>query len=231
MMRYPFAVLSALLLASIATAADLTQAEMKRVTDATNVVQQFTASPDRSIPENLWSRAECVAVIPGLKKAAFGIGGEYGKGVLSCRTGQAWSAPIFIALEKGSAGFQIGAEQADIVLLMMNRDGVNKLLADKVSLGGDASIAAGPVGRTASAETDAQLGAGILAYSHAKGAFAGINLSGGVLRPEKSVDEHAYGSGVTARDVLFGRGVPVPAFARTFVRSLAAETRATTGRK
>jgi lipid-binding SYLF domain-containing protein len=223
---------SVLLLAfAVSAAASLSSSEQKRLSDAATAVREFKAVPDRAIPENLWSRADCVTVIPNLKKAAFIIGGEYGKGVMSCRSGQAWSAPIFVELEKGSAGLQIGAQQADVVLLMMNRDGVDKLLSDKVNLGADASVAAGPVGRTASAGTDAQLSAGILAYSRAQGAFAGINLSGGVLRPDKSANEAGYGTSVTVRDVLFKSDVPVPVPAQAFVRALADESRATTGRK
>jgi len=231
-MRQVVVLSSALLLAgAVAAAADLSGSESKRLSEATTVVQEFRAAPDKGIPENLWSKAECVTVIPKLKKAAFIIGGEYGKGVMSCRTGQTWSAPIFVELQKGSAGFQIGAEAVDLVLLMMNRDGVDKLLSDKVNLGADASVAAGPVGRAASAGTDAQLSAGILAYSRAQGAFAGINLSGGVLRPDKSANEAGYGSSVAVRDVLFKGGVPVPAPAQPFVRTLAEQSRATTGRK
>jgi SH3 domain-containing YSC84-like protein 1 len=225
--------LSTLLVASTAFAsADLTASESQRLSDAANVIQQFKASPDKGIPESLWGRAECVTVIPHLKKAAFIIGGEFGKGVMSCRSaGNAWSAPIFVELQKGSAGFQIGAEQADLVLLMMNRDGVDKLLSDKVNLGADASVAAGPVGRAASASTDAQLKAGILAYSRAEGVFAGVNISGGVLRPDKSANERAYGATVVPANVLFKGGMPVPAPAQAFVRTLSHETRATTGRK
>lgn len=233
-MKNVFALSSALLVASalaVAAAADLSSSESKRLDEATTVIREFKAAPDKGIPEDLWGRAECVTVIPSLKKAAFVFGGEYGKGVMSCRNGRAWSAPIFVELEKGSAGFQIGAEQVDLVLLMMNRDGVDKLLGDKVNLGADASVAAGPVGRTASASTDARLTAGILAYSRAQGAFAGINLSGGVLRPEKSANERAYGASTAARDVLFASNVAVPPPAQAFVRTLAAETRATTGRK
>jgi lipid-binding SYLF domain-containing protein len=205
--------------------------ETKRLDEATSVLREFQATPDKGIPEPLWSRAECVTVIPNLKKAAFVFGGEYGKGVMSCRENGRWSAPVFIELEKGSAGFQIGAEQVDLVLLMMNREGVDKLLKDKVNLGADASIAAGPVGRTASAGTDAELHAGILAYSRAQGAFAGINLSGGALRADKSANERVYGQTVAPSDVLFGNAVAVPPSAQAFVRRLSLETRATTGRK
>lgn len=232
MMRQVLALSSALLLASAVTgAADLSSTEAKRLSQATTVVREFKATPDAGIPESLWSRAECVTVTPNLKKAAFIVGGEYGKGVMSCRRGRTWSAPVFVELAKGSAGPQIGAEQSDVVLLMMNRQGVEKLLSDKVNLGADASVAAGPVGRTASASTDAQLKAGILAYSRATGAFAGINLSGGVLRPDKDANDRAYGTSIAARDVLFTSDVAVPASAQAFVRTLAEESRATSGRK
>jgi lipid-binding SYLF domain-containing protein len=214
-----------------AALADVSSSEAKRLGDAATVVSELRSAPDKGIPEDLWNKAECVAVVPGVKKAAFIIGGEFGKGVLSCRTGQNWSAPIFLELQKGSAGFQIGAEQVDLVLLIMNRRGVDKLLDNKVTLGADASVAAGPVGRAASAATDAKLTAEMLAYSRAKGAFAGINLSGGVMRPDKDANEHAYGPSVTARDVLFKNDVPPPAAAQTFLRTLREESRATTGRK
>jgi lipid-binding SYLF domain-containing protein len=214
-----------------AALADVSSSEAKRLGDAATVVSELRSAPDKGIPEDLWNKAECVAVVPGVKKAAFIIGGEFGKGVLSCRTGQNWSAPIFLELQKGSAGFQIGAEQVDLVLLIMNRRGVDKLLDNKVTLGADASVAAGPVGRAASAATDAKLTAEMLAYSRAKGAFAGINLSGGVMRPDKDANEHAYGPSVTARDVLFKNDVPPPAAAQAFLRTLREESRATTGRK
>ena len=220
-----------LLCASAMAVADVSTSEAKRLSDATTTLRQFKAVPDKGIPENLWNSAECVAVVPGLKKAAFILGGEYGKGVLSCRNGRDWSAPIFIEIEKGSAGFQIGAEQVDLVLLMMNREGVDKLLGDKVTLGADASVAAGPVGRAASAGTDAKMSAGILAYSRAQGAFAGINLSGGVLRADIDANQRVYGASVSPRDVLFKNEVAVPAQAQAFVRTLREETRATTGRQ
>src|SRR5438067_11980735 len=184
---------SVLLLSAVAALAEVSSSESKRLSDAATVVREFRAAPDKGIPEDLWNKAECVAVIPSVKKAAFIIGGEFGKGVMSCRNGQAWSAPVFLELQKGSAGFQIGAEQVDLVLLMMNRSGVDKLLSDKVNLGADASIAAGPVGRTGAAATDARMTAEILAYSRAKGLFAGIDLSGGSLRPDREANAGAYG--------------------------------------
>jgi lipid-binding SYLF domain-containing protein len=231
-MRQVIAVSASLLLASaIAGAADLSSSETKRLEDAATVVREFRAAPDKGIPEELWGKADCVTVIPNMKKAAFVVGGEFGKGVMSCRTGSSWSAPVFVELEKGSAGFQIGGEQVDLVLLMMNRSGVDKLLQDKVNLGGDAAVAAGPVGRMASASTDAQLHAGILAYSRAQGAYAGIDLSGGVLRPDKSANANAYGAAATPKEVLAKGDVTVPPAARAFLHQLAQETRATSGRK
>jgi lipid-binding SYLF domain-containing protein len=232
-MRHALAFSTALLMASAAiAAADLTASESKRLDEAATVIQQFKAAPDsKGIPEDLWNKAECITVIPNMKKAAFIVGGEYGKGVMSCRAAGSWSAPMFIELEKGSAGFQIGGEQVDLVLLMMNRGGVDKLLQDKVTLGGDAAVAAGPVGRMASAATDAQLHAGILAYSRAEGAFAGINISGGVLHPDKSANEHAYGQSYVARDILASNHALAPAAAQAFLRTLSNDTRATSGRK
>jgi lipid-binding SYLF domain-containing protein len=230
-MRTVLAIAGGLLLCAAAAQADVSSSEAKRLDDAAAAVRDLRAAPEAGIPEDLWNRAECVAVIPGLKKAAFIVGGEFGKGVVSCRTGQNWSAPVFLELEKGSAGLQIGAEQVDVVLLMMNRKGVEKLLNDKVNLGADASVAAGPVGRSASAGTDARLGAEILAYSRAKGAFAGIDLSGGVMRPDKSANAKTYGTSVTTRDMLFKGDVAAPPAAEAFLRTLREESRATTGRK
>ena len=211
--------------------ADLSSSEAKRLDEAATVVRELRAIPEKGIPEDTWNHAECVAVIPGMKKAAFVIGGEFGRGVISCRSGQTWSAPLFIELQKGSAGFQIGAEQIDLVLLMLNRNGVEKLLDNKVNLGADASVAAGPVGRAGAASTDAKLTAEILAYSRAKGAFAGIDLSGGVLRPDKEANTHAYGGSVASRDVLFSNNVTAPPAAQALLRTLREESRATTGRK
>jgi lipid-binding SYLF domain-containing protein len=225
------AIVVGVVLGSSAVFAEISASEAKRLNEAATVLTELRAIPEKGIPEDTWNRAACIAVIPGVKKAAFMIGGEFGKGVMSCRSGQTWSAPIFLELEKGSAGFQIGAEQVDLVLLMMNRTGVDKLLGDKINLGADASVAAGPVGRAGAASTDAKLAAEILAYSRAKGAFAGIDVSGGVLRPDKDANAGAYGASTTSRDVLFANSVKAPAAAQAFLRTLRDETRATTGRK
>src|SRR5579871_4788940 len=174
--------------------ATISNDEVKRLNESAVVLSELHATPDRDIPEDLWNKAECVLVIPSLKKGAFIVGGEYGSGVMSCRTAGKWTAPVFMQLMKGSVGFQIGGQQIDLVMLVMNRRGVNKLLQDKVSLGADASVAAGPVGRSANAATDAQLNAEMLSYSRTQGIFAGIDLSGGVLRPDKDALARTYGS-------------------------------------
>jgi len=230
-MRKVIVVCVALLLASSAFAA-LTKEEAKRLSEAGAVLTELRNSPDKGIPEDLWNKAECVIVIPSLKKGAFVIGGEYGSGVMSCRRDREWSAPIFMQLAKGSWGLQIGAEQIDLVMLLMNRRGLDKLLEDKVSLGADASVAAGPVGRTGSAATDAQLHAEMLSYSRSEGVFAGIDLSGGVLRPDKDALAHAYGPDADPKEIVRGaRRVAELTEASPFLRALRQETRATTGRK
>src|SRR3954463_7657764 len=211
--------------------AELSKDEVKRLSEAGAILTELRNAPDKGIPEDLFEKAQCVIVIPNMKKAAFVVGGEYGSGVMSCRT-HGWSAPVVMQLAKGSWGLQIGAEETDLVLLVMNRRGLDKLLEDKVSLGADASVAGGPVGRSATAATDAQLHAEMLAYSRSRGVFAGIDLSGGVLRPDKNADANAYGHEVNARDVVMGNAhVAMPQQASAFVQALKNDTRATTGQK
>ena len=181
-----------------AAQAAVTPSQATRLAEAAQVVRDV----NESIPAEYWSRAHCVSVIPNLKKGAFIVGGEYGKGVMSCRAGDRWSAPMFIQLAKGSWGFQVGAEEIDVVLLVMNEEGVQKLLQNKVTLGADASIAAGPIGRQGKIGTDATLTAEILSYSHAKGLFAGIDLSGGVLRPDADANADVYGARAAPRTCL-----------------------------
>jgi SH3 domain-containing YSC84-like protein 1 len=192
--------------------------EATRLSVAAGVVQAIRST----IADDYWSRARCVAVIPELKKAAFIIGGEYGKGVMSCRAGEGWGAPVFMQLAKGSWGFQAGAEQVDVVLLVMNESGVQKLLKNKTTLGADASVAAGPVGRQGSVGTDAQMQAEILSYSRAQGLFAGINLSGGVLRPDEEANNAVYGAGATPASILARREISAPPEADAFLRALGA---------
>ena len=231
-MRVMLAAMALVLAAALPARADISASEEARLKEASEVLTALRATPDKAIPQDVWDKAACVAVIPSVKKAAFVFGGEYGKGVVSCRTANAWSAPVFLELEKGSWGFQIGAEQIDLVLLVMNKSGMDKLLQNKVSLGADASIAAGPVGRTARGETDAQMKAEILSYSRAQGLFAGIDLTGGVLRPDKGANRNAYTESADARQILSGSGpATVPAAARSFMSTLARESAATTGIK
>jgi lipid-binding SYLF domain-containing protein len=213
--------------ASATSLAKVSADESKRLSEAATVLRELRNTPE-GIPQDLWNRAQCVVVIPSMKKAAFVIGGEYGSGVMSCRTTNDWSAPVFMQLAKGSVGFQIGAQQTDLVLLVMNRSGLQKLLTDKVTLGADASIAAGPVGRSGAAATDAQLGAEILSYSRSQGLFAGINLSGGVLKADKDADARAYGSNVNANDIALGTRQATLEPATPFIQALRQNSGATT---
>jgi lipid-binding SYLF domain-containing protein len=215
---------------SAAAFADLSTSELERVQKATEVVAALREAPDKGIPQDLWGKAECVIVMPSVKKAALGIGGEFGKGVMSCRQASGWTAPVFMEMAKGSFGLQIGAQATDLVLLVMNRQGVNRMLDDHVTLGTDASVAAGPVGRTGTAATDHKLTAEVLSYSRSKGLFAGIDVSGGVLRPDKDSNEHVYGTGTTAKAVV-STGTATPAQMQAFTNSLGSNTRATTGRR
>jgi SH3 domain-containing YSC84-like protein 1 len=217
---------------SPAPAATLSEGQIKVLRESASVVRELRDASDKGIPEDLLSKARCVLVIPSLKKAAFVVGGEYGTGVLTCRQRNGWSAPVFMQLAKGSWGFQIGAEETDLVLLAMNQRGVEKLLADKVSLGADVSVAAGPVGRSAAAATDAQMSAEMLSYSRSQGLFAGVDVSGGMLRPDQDRNVRAYGSQAHARDIIAGtQGITVPSEARPFLNSLGSDVRATSGEK
>jgi lipid-binding SYLF domain-containing protein len=194
--------------------------DAKRLAEAATVLHEIHSAPDKDIPKDLWDKAECVAVIPSVKKAAFIVGGEYGKGPISCRTSNGWSAPAFLLLEKGSVGFQIGGESADLVLLIMNERGVNRLLDSKVALGAETAIAAGPVGRDARAMTDAQMKAQILSYSRAQGLFAGIDLTGGVLKADKDENREFYGRAADAVEILQGGTFTAPASATAFLKAL-----------
>jgi lipid-binding SYLF domain-containing protein len=206
--------------ASTVQAADVSTREAERIREAATVLNEIHAVPDKDIPQELWTRAECVIVVPSLKKAAFLIGGEYGKGLMSCRHSGEWSAPIFMQVGKGSWGLQIGAQSIDLVLLVMNASGMEKMLRNKVSLGAEASIAAGPVGRDARAATDAQMKTEILSYSRTQGLFAGINLSGGVVKPDVEDTADLYGSKASPRDVVMSGTVKAPAVTEAFMTAL-----------
>ena len=197
------AIVAALTLSTGLCAADTAQ---QRLTEATSVFTDIMGSPDKGIPQDLLAKAECVIVVPNLKKAAFIVGGEYGKGFATCRDANhtGWTGPAAIEINGGSVGFQIGGESTDLILLVLNRKGMDKLMGDKFTLGADASVAAGPVGRTAAAQTNARMDAEILAWSRSKGAFAGLALKGGSLRPDKSDNRELYGKDVTNREILSG---------------------------
>ena len=190
--------------------------EASRLTAAASALQDIRGE----IPQEYWTRARCVMVIPDLKKAAFVFGGEYGKGVMSCRAGDQWSAPVFMQIAKGSWGFQAGVEQTDLILLIMNESGVQKLLKNKVNLGADASVAAGPLGHKGGVSTDAAVTAEILSYSRSKGLFAGIDLSGGVLRPDEDANKGVYGAGAVPSTILATREMSAPPEAGPFLAAL-----------
>jgi len=198
----------------------MSSGQEKRLREAADVLYEIHQAPDKDIPGDLWDKAQCVAVIPGVKKVAFVLGGEYGKGVLSCRDGAGWTAPVFMMLSKGSIGFQIGGQSVDLVLLVMNDNGAKHLLEDKVALGAEASIAGGPVGRDTRAMTDVQLKAEMLSYSRTQGLFAGLDLTGGVLKPDTDDNEAAYGRRITPRDILITKSVKAPSQAAPFMRAL-----------
>jgi lipid-binding SYLF domain-containing protein len=176
-------------------------------------------TPDRGIPDDIARKATCVAVIPGFKKGAFVVGGQYGQGVVSCRTGHGWSAPAFIQLTGASFGFQIGGQSTDLVLVAMNHNGFQHLLHDKLKLGGDAAIAAGPVGRNAQASTTELANAEILTYSRSKGVFAGVDLTGDVVNQNQDDTRDYYGHDISYETILTG-GVPVPPSSEHFVRTV-----------
>ena len=183
----------------------------KRFRESASVFTEIMQAGDKGIPEDLLERANCVAVVPGLKRVGFVLGGTYGKGVLTCRTPSGWSALSTIRIEGGSIGLQIGAGETDLVLVVMNDRGKEKLLQDKFTVGGDASVMAGPVGRSAKAATDAQLHAEILAYSRARGVFAGITLEGATLRPDNDDNRDVYGREIRQADIVNGSVHATPA--------------------
>src|SRR3954470_20004901 len=205
----------------ITTTAVWAEKAQERLTEATSVFSEVMKTPDKGIPQDLLSKAACVIVIPNMKKAAFVVGGEFGKGFAECRnsSGTGWGAPAAVKLEGGSFGFQIGGSSTDLVLLVMNRHGMDQLMRDKFTLGADASLAAGPVGRTAAAQTDARLDAEILAWSRSKGLFAGVSLKGAVLRPDDKENADLYGHATTNKEVLAG-SMSVPENARSLSTEL-----------
>lgn len=190
-----------------------------RMAAAVVTLNELSKAGDREIPADLLKKASCIIVIPSLKSGAFIVGGDYGRGFASCRTADGWSAPAAIKVEAGSVGFQIGGSESEIVMLVMNEKGMDRLLSSKFTLGGDATAAAGPVGRTASAKTDASMRAEILSYSRSRGVFAGIALEGGTLRQDDSANQDLYGKSMTNRAIL-GGGVPTPEGATAFLTAI-----------
>jgi SH3 domain-containing YSC84-like protein 1 len=217
--------LSVMLLTTVPGLSEGRKDELQRLQRATAVFSEIMRTPDKGIPNDLLDKAECVAIVPGLKKGGLGIGGRYGKGVVMCRQpGRKWSAPSFMTVEGGSVGLQIGFQQIDLVMLVMNREGMEKLVGDKFTVGADASAAAGPVGRQASAETNIRLDAQILTYSRAKGLFAGITLNGAVVKQDKDDNRDFYGKEMSARAILFEGTVPMPAEAQPLAAALSRES-------
>jgi len=192
---------------------------LKSIKKPTRVFHEIMATPDKGIPRDLLEKAKCVAIIPGEEKLAFIFGGNYGKGLATCRTGNGWSAPMFVAVGGGSVGFQIGGSFTDVVMLFMNDHALQSLMGDKFKIGADATVAAGPVGRQAAAGTDIRLNAEILSYSRSKGIFAGASVDGAVVQADKSGDQAMYGSNVTRREILHG-GITVPEPAQRLVEEL-----------
>jgi lipid-binding SYLF domain-containing protein len=192
----------------------------ERLSDAAKVFTEIMSTPDKGIPQDLLEKAHCIVIVPGMKQAGFVVGGKFGRGYASCRkSGGGWTAPAAMRVEGGSFGFQIGASSTDVVMLMMNERGMRRLLEDKFTLGAEASVAAGPVGRQTSAMTDAQISAEILSWSRSKGLFAGIALSGATLRPDHDANQELYGRKVEAKEILTA-GVAPTAAAKPLLQEL-----------
>jgi lipid-binding SYLF domain-containing protein len=204
------------LLATLTAVASDREDDVSRTDKSAQVFKEIMNTPDQGIPQGLLDSAKCVAIIPGDVKFAFIFGGSYGRGLATCRTGHGWSAPMFVAIDAGSVGYQIGGSSTDIVMLFMNDHALQSLLSDKFKLGADASVAAGPVGRNAAAGTDLKLNAEILSYSRTKGVFVGVSLDGAVMQADKSGDKAMYGGDVDRHEILNGT-IAVPPSARALV--------------
>lgn len=220
MLRFLVVVLSGI---TLATAAWSASKQEERLGQASEVLQQIMDTPDKGIPNDLLERCACIGIFPSVKKLAFVVGGSHGAGYILCRKNEGrgpWGPPSGFSISGGSFGFQLGASATDFVLLFMNKDGIRKLLQDKFTLGADASVAAGPVGRTAAANTDAQMAAKVLSYSRSKGLFAGIALDGAVLRPSSEDNRVLYGTKVEAKELLLDAKHGAPPSAGSLLRSL-----------
>ncbi|MGA3055391.1 MAG: lipid-binding SYLF domain-containing protein [Candidatus Korobacteraceae bacterium] len=200
------------------------QKEADRLHESYLVLKAVVGMPDKGIPRDLLNKADCVIVVPSVKKAAFIVGASYGRGVMTCRSGAEfrgpWGAPAFFAIEGGSFGLQIGGQATDFVLLVMNEKGAKSVMTSKVKLGGDASVAAGPVGRATSAETDIVMNAEILSWSRNKGLFAGISLAGSTLRSDDDANKNLYGKDVNAKQIILDKAVKTPPAGKSLVNLL-----------
>jgi len=181
---------------------------LRRIEEASKVFTEINSAPDKGVPQDLLEKAKCIAIIPGVKKAGFVVGGEYGKGVMSCRTPNGWSGVSTIRVEGGSIGAQIGAGETDLILVVMNDRGADRLMESKFTIGGEGAVMAGPVGREAAAKTDAFMTAEILSYGRSRGAFAGVTLNGATIRPDNDDNRAIYGSDVNHKDILTGKVAP-----------------------
>ncbi|HVZ20493.1 MAG TPA: lipid-binding SYLF domain-containing protein [Vicinamibacterales bacterium] len=199
----------------VVAAGSALRADDERLQTAATVLTEMTSAPDNDIPASLMQKAKCVVVIPGVKKAALGVGGQYGRGYIACRrdVSGGWSAPGAIRIEGGSIGFQIGGSDTDVILLVLNDRGADRLLSSRFTVGADAAVAAGPVGRQASAETDATMMAEILAWSRSRGVFAGISLKGSTLREDASENKDLYGREISNKDIVNGTATAPPSAA------------------
>ena len=196
------------------------RADVDRLNDATAVLKEMAGTFDSDIPKDLFTKAECVVIIPGMKKGAMGFGGQYGRGYMICRTKGGWSAPSGMRIEGGSVGFQIGGSSTDVILLVMSGRGVDKLLDSKFTVGADAAVAAGPLGRQASAQTDVTMHAEMLAWSRSRGVFAGVSLQGSTLRTDGDENKELYGKDIAAKDIVRGN-MKAPAAAKELMAALA----------
>ena len=222
-MNAPKCMFALALVAALALPVSAQKKEQDRVENSGQVMKEIMNIPD-NIPQSVIDKADCVVVLPSVLKFAIGVGGSYGRGVMTCRSGEnfqgPWGAPTMMALEGGSFGLQLGGQATDFVLLLMSEGSASAILSSKVKLGGDASAAAGPVGRTASAETDVTMRAEILTYSRARGLFAGISLTGSTLRPDNSANESLYGTKLDAKDIALKGAVPPPPSAKSLLDTL-----------
>ncbi len=209
------AYLTLIMVAPAICLADSESSAQKRISESAEVLGEILTAKDQGIPQDLLEKAQCVGIVPNLKRAGFIVGAKYGKGVVVCREngGRGWSAPSTVRIEGGSVGLQIGAGETDVVFIVMNQRGMDKLMQDKFTIGGDASVMAGPIGRSAEARTDAMMHAEILAYSRSRGVFAGISLEGATLRPDRDDNRELYGREATQRQILQGHLKPPKAAA------------------